>query len=161
MRAESMVALAGILGIGAVVACERAGTSGDVPAPASAGAPLPELHGKKATSPPSPAAEGSERRRVKMIVRPGDATVEVNGIPVERRDGVIELTGKVGESPRVRVSDGTAAVEQDMTIPDAGTSLPPVVLNQPDGPPEMPVDAGTPKPEPSKEPDKRRRVLYE
>src|SRR4030095_9400244 len=87
---------------------------------------------------------GSTGRRVKLIVLPGDATVEVNGNPVRRRDGIIELLGKVDETRRIRVSKDKQSIEQDVTIQESGASPPLLDLNaHPEGRPGG-SDAGAP-----------------
>lgn len=69
---------------------------------------------------------GPSGRRVKVIVLPGDAVVEVDGVAARRRDGVIELLGKVGEVRRLRVAKGAESTEESVTIQESGAS-PPVV----------------------------------
>ena len=66
---------------------------------------------------------GPDERRVVVFVVPGDALVEVDGQPFERRDGVIELVGKVGETHRVRAWKGDKSTETKVvTIDDTGAS---------------------------------------
>lgn len=63
--------------------------------------------------------------RVALLVIPGDAAVEVDKVPVRRRDGMIELVGKVGDEHRVRVFLGaTSSDEKVVKIEAAGTSPP-------------------------------------
>jgi serine/threonine-protein kinase len=82
---------------------------------------------------------------VTLVVLPGDASVEVDGQPVRRRNGVIELVGKVGDVHRVRVFKGAKSTEEKaVTIPAAGTlpglldlnaPLPPAARGKPAGRP--------------------------
>lgn len=65
---------------------------------------------------------GPTGRRVIVMVLPGDASVEVDGIAVRRRDGVVELLGKVGDVRRLRVLKGAQSIEKDVTIQEAGAS---------------------------------------
>jgi hypothetical protein len=82
---------------------------------------------KKKRVQPSLQDLGAKGRRVKVIVVPGDASVEVDGFGAKRRNGVIELTGRVGDVHRLRVYKGAEQLEQDVTIEEAGVS--PAVLD--------------------------------
>jgi len=60
--------------------------------------------------------------RVALFVLPGDARVDVDGVQVRRRQGTIELVGKIGEEHRVRVvSDTMQTDEQLVKITATGT----------------------------------------
>jgi serine/threonine-protein kinase len=65
---------------------------------------------------------GPTGRRVKVIILPGDASVEIDGFTARRRDGVIELVGHVGEVRRLRVFRGTQQMKADVKIEQAGAS---------------------------------------
>lgn len=65
---------------------------------------------------------GPSGRRVKVVVLPGDAEIEIAGVVTRRRDGVVELTGKTGDVRRLRVSKGGTYIEQDVTIKDWSAS---------------------------------------
>ncbi len=80
---------------------------------------------------------GPDQRRVTVIVLPGNATVEVDGQPAQRRNGVIELTGKVGEIRKLRVSSsilsaskGARTDERKVVIGENGASPPLIDLNE-------------------------------
>jgi serine/threonine-protein kinase len=103
------------------------GAGGPSPAPPDEGAPGRD--GREAPAQPSLKDLGPATRRVKMIVLPGDASVEIDGAPVRRRDGVIEVVGKVGAAHRVRVIRAAQYLERDFTIPEAGGMLPPLDLD--------------------------------
>jgi hypothetical protein len=92
---------------------------------------------------------GPSGRRVKVIVLPGDAAVEVDGVAARRRDGVIELLGKVGEVRRLRVARGAESAEESVTIEESGASPPLVDLRA-----RAPSSAGAGKapPEPAAPP---------
>lgn len=61
--------------------------------------------------------------RVALLVLPGDAIVEVDKVPVRRRNGMVELAGRVGDEHRVEVFLGaTSRVERTVKIEAAGTS---------------------------------------
>lgn len=65
---------------------------------------------------------GPGERRFNVFVLPGDAAVEVNGVPVRRRDGVVELTGKVGDERRLRLTKGVQYHEEVVKLDEAGAS---------------------------------------
>jgi len=66
---------------------------------------------------------GADEVRVALLVIPGDVVVEVDKVPVRRRNGLIELVGKVGDEHRVRVLLGaTLSDEKVVKIEAAGTS---------------------------------------
>ncbi|WP_437996003.1 hypothetical protein WMF26_33090 [Sorangium sp. So ce185] len=82
-----------------------------------------------------PRALGPDERRVTVVVLPGDASVEVDGQPARRRDGLIELVGKVGEQHRVRAFKGTKSTgEKTVTIKESGASPALVDLHEPPPP---------------------------
>jgi serine/threonine-protein kinase len=81
---------------------------------------------------------GPDERRVPLLVVPGDALVEVDGQPAYRRDGAIDLIGKVGEVRRVRVWKGAKeALEKNVTIQESQPSPPLVDFNE--APPAKPA----------------------
>lgn len=66
---------------------------------------------------------GPDERRVAVFVVPGDALVEVDGQTLERRDGVIELVGRIGETRRVRAWKGDKSTETKIVaIEDTGAN---------------------------------------
>ncbi|WP_437552554.1 hypothetical protein WME97_14775 [Sorangium sp. So ce367] len=74
---------------------------------------------------------GQDERRVPLLVVPGDALVEVDNQPAYRRDGTIDLTGKVGEVRIVRVWKGAkAALVKEVTIQEVQPSPRLVDLNE-------------------------------
>lgn len=93
------------------------------------------LHGRKASlkPPDSQAVDpilGDPNAGVKMakiLVLPGDATVEVDGIVAHRHAGFIDLGGKVGEKRMVRVLKGEEQREWEVSILDTEAS--PSILN--------------------------------
>jgi hypothetical protein len=90
-----------------------------------AGLPLDEdPEADERALPPQPALRdlGLGARRVTVIVLPGDAAVEVDGVAAQRRDGVVELMGKVGQTHRLRVFKGVQSVEEEVTIRTGGAA---------------------------------------
>jgi len=82
---------------------------------------------KKRRLQPSLRDLGEKGRRVKVIVLPGDASVEIDGVAAGRKNGVIELVGRVGEVRRLRVFKGAEQLEENVTIEEATAS--PAVLD--------------------------------
>lgn len=124
--------------------------------PACGQAPaLPGSAGEPGTSAPPARAPGTERpatpmgeppqrdspllapeeRRVPLVVLPGDAVVEVDGAPVRRRDGLVDLTGKVGAVVHVRVRKRDKSTDdRAVTIKETGASPAVIDLNEPAAP---------------------------
>jgi WD40 repeat protein len=69
---------------------------------------------------------GPTARREKVIVLPSSASVIVGGVAARRRDGVIEIEGKVGDVLRVRVTQAGVALEQEVTLGD-GAAAPAII----------------------------------
>lgn len=87
-----------------------------------------------------------DERRVALFVLPGDAVVEVDGQPVQRRNGVVELVGKLEAVRYVRVRKGDRSTEaKAVTIKEAGASPSLIDLNEPLSPGA--VGAATVKPQ--------------
>ncbi|WP_437293120.1 hypothetical protein [Sorangium sp. So ce426] len=77
----------------------------------------------------------SDERRVALVVVPGDASVEVDGQPARRTNGIIELVGKKGDSRKVRVFKGAKRMEEKtVLIGDADSSPMFLDLNAPPPP---------------------------
>jgi hypothetical protein len=120
LRLSPVIACAGVSLF--LLACDPPKAEGES---AEAAQPVEGLEGPlapKAAPQPMLKAMGPKGRRVKVIVLPGSASVEVEGLAARRRDGVIELTGKVGESRRLRVMDAGRQLELDVTIEEGGAS---------------------------------------
>ncbi|WP_437780444.1 hypothetical protein [Sorangium sp. So ce1097] len=76
-----------------------------------------------ASAAPPPAPEVPVERRVELAIVPADASVEVDGAPARMKDGKVELTGTLGRVREVRVFKGGHAIEERVSITEAG-SLP-------------------------------------
>jgi hypothetical protein len=72
---------------------------------------------------------GADGRRVKVVVLPGDAQVNIKGMTVLRRRGAVELLGKKGEIIKLRVSKAGEYLEHEVTIQDSGATPPLLDLN--------------------------------
>jgi serine/threonine-protein kinase len=55
-----------------------------------------------------------------MVIVPGDASVEIEGVPVRSKDGVVELTGTLGSVHNVRVFKGKTEIERKVIITETG-----------------------------------------
>lgn len=61
-------------------------------------------------------------RRWSLVVSPVEATVEVQGVRVPRRGGLIDLVGKQGDELRIRVSLGSTVIEKNVVLQKATLS---------------------------------------
>ncbi|XXT24955.1 hypothetical protein WME94_25815 [Sorangium sp. So ce429] len=124
MTARDMAATAALVFLSTLGACERPGVEDDRPEPATVAGDAAEVPSPALARPGVHHRLGAGERRVKLLVLPADAAVEVNGVPARRRDGVIELSGRVGQTHRVRLSRATQHAETIVTVVDAGVSPP-------------------------------------
>lgn len=99
----------------------------EAPAEETSAAPAPHSAPRAALPLLSP-----DERRAALFVVPGDALVEVDGQLAARRNGVVELVGKVGDVRRVRVFKGAKSTEEKLvTIQEAGAVPAFLDLNEP------------------------------
>lgn len=103
-------------------ACGSLAAVDDTPPPTAAIDEGDEGSLDEAPAQPSLKDLGEKGRRVTVIVLPGDAAVEVDGVAVRRRDGVIELVGKEDTPRRLRVFKGLQSLEKDVKITATGAS---------------------------------------
>lgn len=98
--------------------CSSAGETklADAGAPASSAAPVRARLTSKESSRVEQPQLAADQVRVPLFVLPGDALVEVDGVQVRRRQGTIELVGKVGEEHRVRVRASSETMQADEKI---------------------------------------------
>lgn len=108
------------------IGCGSAGETkagGDAPAAAVSAASVRSRSTSKESTRVERPQLAEDQIRVPLFVVPGDAIVEVDDVVVRRRNGTIELVGKVGEERRVRVFSGmTQTYEKNVRIEAAGTS---------------------------------------
>jgi hypothetical protein len=121
MRAHDMAATAALGLLWTVGACGQPGVEDGGPEPATSAGDVAEIHPAAQTK-PGVHRLGAGERRVKLLVLPANAVVEVDGVPVRRRDGAIELSGKVEQTYRVRLSRDALHVETTVSLKDSGAS---------------------------------------
>lgn len=108
------------------VACGSAGETkaqGDSAAPAMSAMPSRTRPTPNESTRKEQPALADDEVRVPLFVLPGDALVEVDDVVVRRRNGTVELVGKVGTERRVRVYSGATQMEEKVVkIEATGTS---------------------------------------
>jgi len=87
-------------------------------------------------------------KRVTVVVIPAaDTLVQVDGAPVENRNGIVEIVGALGSVHEVRVSRGAKTISKDVAVTEVG-ALPPVLqlyVVQPEAPGKL-TPSGAPPP---------------
>ena len=108
------------------VACGSAGETkaqGDSAPAAMSATPLRARPTTNESTRKEQLALADDEVRVPLFVLPGDALVEVDDVVVRRRNGTVELVGKVGTERRVRVYSGATRTEEKIVkIEATGTS---------------------------------------
>lgn len=126
---ERLTAIFAVLSLLGLPACGQPGAEPGKAGEATTGALAGQAAGKKSAA--APAGEPPQResallapgeRRVSLVVLPGDAAVEISGRPVRRRDGLIDLTGKLGESVLVGVRKRDRSIRKTVRIEETGAS---------------------------------------
>jgi eukaryotic-like serine/threonine-protein kinase len=93
-------------------------TTADLPGPRQEDAPA------LARAAPTATPDADTRRRVQLVVRPSDASVEIEGAEAPVRDGIVEISGELGSVHRVRVWKGKDQQTGSVLISEAG-AIPP------------------------------------
>lgn len=106
---------------------------------AASAASIPTPSVAPAVSAPAPAAVDTNARRVKVVIMPPDASIEVEGEPGVAKNGLLEITGTLGSVFRVRVFKGKHETTTDVIITADGPAPPKIELSL----------VGPPKPAPS------------
>ena len=78
------------------------------------------------SEPVETAAPEPEPKRVKVVILPSNAKVEVEGEPAEVKDGLLELEGKPGKVFKVRAFQGISETEAEVVVTESG-ALPPKI----------------------------------
>jgi serine/threonine-protein kinase len=90
--------------------------------------PVPTSPAVQVQPAPRVEAPSDGKRRVKLVIVPSDAEVEVEGQRAKVDDGVIDLVGPLGSIHRVRIRKGKAEAAQDIVITDMGAMPPKLEL---------------------------------
>ncbi|MEO5727004.1 MAG: serine/threonine-protein kinase [Byssovorax sp.] len=80
---------------------------------------------------PAVVAAPEPLRRVKLVISPKDAAVELDGTKVAVDDGVLEIAGALGSTHRVRLSRGKSARTGEVIVTEAGAIPPRMDLSPP------------------------------
>jgi eukaryotic-like serine/threonine-protein kinase len=132
-----VVVLGGLAGGAAYKLTGEAASRLDPPAPAvqpegaaKTAAPA-STSGRDPASPTSgaaPAATAAEpaMRTVKLVILPSIASVEVDGAAAKPADGVLEITGALGSTHKVRVFRGATETVMDVKVTESGAA-PPII----------------------------------
>jgi serine/threonine-protein kinase len=94
--------------------------------PAPPPAPVPMVTAAPVETAAAPVSTAA--RRVRLVVLPADASVEIEGKPTPMKDGMIEISGSLGSVHRVRVFKGKNELTQDVIVTEVGASPPKVEL---------------------------------
>ncbi len=78
---------------------------------------------------PPPAVVDTTARRVKVVIMPPDASVEVEGAPGVAKNGLLEILGTLGSVFRVRVFKGKHEITTDVIITADGPAPPKIELS--------------------------------
>jgi serine/threonine protein kinase len=100
--------------------------------------PVPVSH---ESAVPTPSATAPPIRRVRLLILPEDAAVEVDGASAEVREGGVEIGGVPGSGHRVRVSRDGAELSTDVFVTESGAVPPKLELAAPKPEADLP-DAG-------------------
>ncbi|WP_437733231.1 protein kinase domain-containing protein [Sorangium sp. So ce1335] len=127
-----VAALGAVVGLG-VMAAQRFSATPEV-APAPITAPEPVASASQA-APPTPVAvveappstpsttkppDAPPERRVRVVIWPEDALVELEGERAATSDGVLEINGRLGRTYKVRVFKGSSQVTTEIAITEGG-----------------------------------------
>jgi serine/threonine-protein kinase len=67
-------------------------------------------------------------RRVKIVILPSDALVELDGVRALARGGILEVTGTLGSVHRIKLTKGKATTQVDIIMTEEGAMPPKVEL---------------------------------
>jgi serine/threonine-protein kinase len=98
-------------------------TTATATATATAPPPVPSATAAVAT-----AAPDLTPRRVKVVIMPADASIEIEGEPAMAKGGLLEIAGTLGSVRRVRIFKGKNEVTTDVIVTEAGPSPPKIEL---------------------------------
>ncbi|WP_434043999.1 MULTISPECIES: serine/threonine protein kinase [Sorangium] len=125
-----VAALGAVVGLGVMAARRLSATPEVAPAPQIT-APEPVTPASQVTPPPpvavveaAPSAkrppDEAPKRRVRVVIWPEDALVELEGERATTTDGVLEINGRLGSTYKVRVFKGPTQVTTEIAITEGG-----------------------------------------
>jgi serine/threonine-protein kinase len=85
----------------------------------------PEPSAVASEQPDDPAAD-TKPKRVRVVILPADASIEIEGEPAKAKDGVLDIEGTLGSVHRVRVFKGPGETIADVVVTETG-ALPPKI----------------------------------
>ncbi len=103
-------------------------------AAASTPAPIPTAAASAPDSSNTAANTSSKLQRVKLVVIPGDVSVEVEGKAASVKDGLVEIEGTLGSVHRVRLFKGPVQSTAEVIVTEIGPSPPKLELKIAGGP---------------------------
>jgi hypothetical protein len=118
----------GILVVGMLCGCGSKNASQNAGGPQAAASAASGTNGRKRsnTDPSTAIAQrqlGDGEMRLALLVFPGDTIVEIDKAPAMRRNGMIELVGRVGDERRIEVFlDAATKIEKIVKIEATGVS---------------------------------------
>jgi hypothetical protein len=128
--------VAAYAGMAAVLVSALYVSAGRAPTVATVTRECPAVSALPPASPPTPPAAAlrpaalapvdASRRRIKVIIRPVDASVAVEGRRTPLKNGLLEIEGRLGSVHRVGVSKGSSQVDTEVVISDNGP-FPPLI----------------------------------
>ncbi|WP_438003901.1 protein kinase [Sorangium sp. So ce321] len=134
-RAPAVLLALGVAGAVVYLAAPRAAAPGGDVAPAASEAPTAPA---EAAGPASVAPDGA-LRRVVLAVAPRDAAVEVDGAPVEVREGLVEIAGVLGSNHRVRLVSAGVERVGNVVVTENGAFPPTMTIDGPAAGPSGPA----------------------
>ncbi|WP_437618844.1 protein kinase domain-containing protein [Sorangium sp. So ce1151] len=151
-RAPAVLLALGVAGAVVYLAAPRAAAPGGDVAPAASEAPTAPAE----AAGPASVAPGGALRRVVLAVAPRDAAVEVDGAPVEVREGLVEIAGVLGSNHRVRLVSAGVERVGNVVVTENGAFPPTMAIDGPaagpSGPAAGPSGALGPRPQPPRRP---------
>jgi serine/threonine-protein kinase len=93
-----------------------------------------------------PVAVDTSPRRVKVVIMPADASIEIEGEKAVAKSGLLEITGTLGSVHRVRIFKGKNETITDVIVTEAGPSPPKIELTFGGPKPSATASAAPPKP---------------
>jgi serine/threonine-protein kinase len=159
------LALAGVVVLGGIAGGAAYKLTGEATSRLNASAPGVQAEGAAPTASPAPTATLAATtatvvepttRTVKLVILPSMASVELDGAAATSSDGVLEITGEIGSTHKVRVWKGASESIVDVKVTESGAS-PPIVKLEPaapggpriSGPKTTPPPSGVPATRPS------------